>query len=157
MEVTFGKSAPTIDVAAEVTNTPKTETAAAPPAPPAAAESQVPATIGGGAGDFAGDYLPGFKDVILPRLNIVQSIGQLKDQFPQGALVYGQSLVLFTPPVIDRATGNIKTPALPPVEITIIGWRPTRFVEKIQGGDRGMIVNSEDEVRAAGGTLDYNE
>lgn len=155
MEVTFGKTAPTIDVASEVTNTQETTV---PPTPESPAGSQVPATLdGGGAGDFAGDYLPGFKDVILPRLNIVQSIGTLKDEFPQGAIVYGQNLVLFTLPIIDRATGNVKVPASAPVEITIMGWRPTRYAEKIAGGERGMLVNSEAEVRAAGGTLDYKE
>jgi hypothetical protein len=38
-----------------------------------------------------------------------------------------------------------------------MGFRPTRYVEKVTGGARGLIVNTEDEVRAAGGTLDYKE
>lgn len=120
-------------------------------------QSMLPATIGPGATEFAGDYLPGFKDVILPRINIVQGVGQLKDSFPQGAIVYGQSLALFTPPIIDKATGNVKQASMPPVEIIVLGFRPTRYVEKISGGERGMLVNSEAEVRAAGGTTDYNE
>lgn len=153
MEVTFGKNSPTLDVEATVENkTPAPETPKAAPA-----TASVPAVVDNSTFEFAGDYLPGFKDVILPRINIVQGVGMLKDQFPQGAIVYGQSLVLFTPPVIDKNTGNVKVPALPPVEITIIGFRPTRYAEKIIGGERGMLVNSEAEVRAAGGTLDYNE
>ena len=108
-------------------------------------------------GFITGDFLPGFRDIILPRLNIVQSIGSLKDSFVPGAIVFDQKLELFTLPIIDRATGNIKVPGLPPVNLTVLGFRPTRFVEKISGGERGMIVNTEADVRAAGGTLDYNE
>jgi hypothetical protein len=104
-----------------------------------------------------GDYLPGFRDIILPRLNIVQGSGKLKDSFPQGAIVFDQKLELFTLPIVDKQTGNIKVPGLPPVNITILGFRPTRFVEKIAGGERGLIVNTEAQVREAGGTLDYGE
>lgn len=156
MEVKFGKNTPTVDVEATVQKVKQQQSAEQPPSPQPPV-SQVPATIEGPVTEFAGDYLPGFADVILPRINIVQGVGMLKDSFPQGAIVYGQSLVLFTPPIIDKQTGNAKVAALPPVEITVLGFRPTRFVEKIVGGDRGMIVNSEAEVRAAGGTLDYNE
>lgn len=168
-DVSFAKNnnSPVIDVASEVKpGTPVDINKAFEESPGAARStanpagdtpSNLPATIGPGATEFAGDYLPGFKDVILPRINIVQGVGQLKDSFPQGAIVYGQSLVLFTPPIVDKATGNFKQAPLPPVEITVLGFRPTRYVEKIAGGDRGMIVNTEAEVRGAGGTLDFNE
>lgn len=109
------------------------------------------------AGFLTGDFLPGFKDIILPRIGIVQGMSQMKDSFAQGAIVFDQKLELFRMPVIDKATGNVKTPGTPPVQITIVGFRPTRFVEKIAGGGRGQLVNSEAEVRAVGGTLDYNE
>jgi hypothetical protein len=104
-----------------------------------------------------GDSLPGFKDVILPRLNLVQSIGQLKDSFPQGAIVFNQAVTLFTPPIINAKTGNVEQVALPPVILTVLGIVSSRFSEKITGGTGGQIVNTEDEVRAAGGTLDYKE
>jgi hypothetical protein len=109
------------------------------------------------SGIVLGDRLPDFKDIILPRLNLVQGVGLLKDQFPVGAIVFGQNTVLFTPPVVNPKTGNMERAALPPVNITILGFRPTRFVEKLVGGARGMICNTEDEVRAAGGTLSYKE
>lgn len=104
-----------------------------------------------------GDFLPGFKDIILPRIGIVQGMSQMKDSFAQGAIVFDQKLELFRLPIIEKATGNVKTPGTKPVEITIVGFRPTRFVEKVQGGGRGQLVNTEAEVRANGGTLDYNE
>lgn len=120
---------------------------------PAPINSQLPATNG----LLLGDKLPTFKDIILPRINIVQSVGILKDSFPPGALVFNQQVLLFVPPDIDKQTGNVRKPGLPPVVMTVLGFRPTRFAEKVQGGVRGMIVDSEDAVRANGGTLDYNE
>jgi hypothetical protein len=122
----------------------------------------VPACIPSGAmvapsGIVLGDKIPEFKDIVLPRINIVQAVGQLKDQFTQGAIVFGQNTVLFEPMLINPKTGNMDRPASPPVVITVLGFRPTRFVEKIVGGARGLLVDTEEQVRAAGGTLDYKE
>jgi len=108
-------------------------------------------------GMVLGDRLPSFDNVILPRLNIVQGMGQLKDTFQQGALIFGQSSILFTPPILNKATGVIAQAALPPAVVTVLGFRPDRFVEKVPYGTRGAICSSEDEVRACGGTLDYRE
>jgi hypothetical protein len=122
----------------------------------------VPATIGD-EGFVMGDHLPGFKDIILPRVNIVQGVGLLKDSFPQGAIVYNQDFPLFTlptQPIVDTTTGTVVVPArpaTPPVNMTVLGFRPTRFVENVKGGARGIICNTEEQVRANGGTLDYNE
>lgn len=129
----------------------------APSAPPA---SQVPAvrsnnTALAPAGLVLGDRLPELKEIILPRLNIVQNIGDLKDTFAPGTLVYDQKVELFTPPIVKD--GVVKKEPLPPVSLVVLGFRPTRFVEKVEGGGRGMIVDTEDQVRANGGTLDYNE
>jgi hypothetical protein len=104
-----------------------------------------------------GDKLPEFKEIIFPRVNIAQNIGQLKDTFQPGSLVYNQSALLFTPPIIDKTTGNVAKPGLPPVHLIVLGFRETRFVEKVKGGARGLIVDTEEQVRAAGGTTDYNE
>jgi hypothetical protein len=163
MEVSFGpKTTAVIDVQTVVTPVEGVKSycvnTAVPAAEPKPVMVSVPATVGNSDGGFImGNSLPGFKDIILPRLNIVQSLGLLKDSFPQGAIVFGQTLVLFTLPIIDKQTGNVKMPALPPVWMTVLGFRPTRFVEKIAGGIRGLVVNTEAEVRSAGGTLDYNE
>jgi hypothetical protein len=109
------------------------------------------------AGLVLGDHLPDFGEVILPRINIVQGIGELNKSFPMGAVVFGQATVLFVPPLVNQKTGNLERAGTPAAVITVLGFRPTRFVEKVVGGGRGAIVNTEAEVRAQGGTLDYKE
>ncbi len=108
-------------------------------------------------GLMLGDSIPEFKDIILPRINIVQGVGDLKESFTQGGIVFNQSTLLFEPADIDKASGNVKRKASPPVTIAVLGFRPSRFVEKIEGGGKGLIVNTEAEVRNNGGTLDYKE
>lgn len=133
------------------------------PAPTPAAETNTalaPQRPGGAlapTGLLLGDFIPEFKDIILPRINIVQGVGLLKDTFQQGQIVFGQNTVLFSPPVIDQKTQTIKEAATVPVTMTVCGFRPVRYVEKVVGGARGLIVNTPDEVTKAGGTLDYNE
>jgi hypothetical protein len=102
-----------------------------------------------------GDKLPDFKDIILPRLNIVQNIGQMKDNFTSGELVFNRQTVLFSPPTVKD--GIITAPGTPPVTLTVLGFRPTRYCEKVAGGAQGLIVNSEAEVASNGGTLDFKE
>jgi len=155
-EVKFGNDngsapAPVVEETKQVVNTPvadvKVETTTT---------HSVPATQGANAFRL-GDRLPGFKDVTLPRLNIVYSVGELGKSFPAGAIVFGKETILYTPPEIDQAQGVIKKAALPPVVIYVLGIVSERFSEKIKGGMGGEIVDSEAEVRAAGGTLDYKE
>ena len=124
---------------------------------PAAPVPQVPATTTAEVPARRmrlGDELPGFKDVILPRLNIVQNMGQLKDSHPVGAIVFNQRVPLFTPPVVKN--GTVEKSGTPPVNITVLGIVSKRYAEKVSGIG-GLIVNTEDDVRAAGGTLDYKE
>lgn len=116
----------------------------------------VPATTRN-AGFISEDSIPAFKDVMLPRLNLVHDIGALKDTFSPGELVWGQQTVVFTPPVINKQTGNVEKPGTAPLNITVLGEVQKRFHEIVVGGMGGMIVNTEAEVRAAGGTLDYTE
>lgn len=173
MEVNFAKNpaaAPTTPAAtvapppAETTATPPAEPTAPASAPATAPVSQCPACRPatsnfslGPSGLVLGDKLPRFDEIILPRLNIVQNIGQLKDSFINGSLVLNQQLALFIPPAVNAKTGVTERPATPPAIITILGFRPTRYCEKIEGGVKGIIVNTEEEVRLAGGTLDYQE
>jgi hypothetical protein len=156
MEVNFSNKPG--DTATQVVPTPE-PVAALTPEPSCCGDTQcgVPAVRSNyGGGLVLGDKLPSFDDIKLPRMNIVQGIGELKDTFPQGAVVYNQATVLFVPPVIEKQTGNIRIAGTPPANITILGFRPTRFSEK-GFGIGGLIVNSEAEVRAQGGTLDYRE
>jgi len=111
----------------------------------------------GPAGLVLGDKLPDFKDIILPRVNIVQNIGKMSESYNSGELVFNQQTVLYSPPVINAKTSTVEQPGTPPLIVTVLGFRPTRFCEKVVGGARGLIVNSEAEVVAAGGTLDYQE
>ncbi len=103
-----------------------------------------------------GDFLPSFADIILPRLAIAQNIGTLKETYISGSVVLDRKVALFVPPgMINNAVTRQSTP---PVTITVVGFRPTRFVEKIVGSaDRGQIVKTERDVALAGGTLDWSE
>jgi hypothetical protein len=103
-----------------------------------------------------GDYIPEFSDVVWPRINIAQNIGDLGETFDPGAIVLGKQSLLFSPPIISKE-GVVTKPALPPITIVVLGFRPTKFCEKTDWGFQGLIVNTEAEVRAAGGTLDYKE
>jgi hypothetical protein len=109
------------------------------------------------SGLILGDKVPDFSEIILPRVNLVQNIGELKNSFPSGTLVLNQQIILFVPPLIDAKTNEVKRQATPPLTMTVLGFRPTRYVEKVAGGGRGIVVNTEAEVRSNGGTLDYQE
>lgn len=106
-----------------------------------------------------GDFLPSFKDVILPRINLVHNTGELKDTFTPGELVYAQSTVIYSPPKVNLKTGQQESAGTPPVIITFIGRVRERFVEKTKfgSGQRGVIVADEASVRNCGGTLDWDE
>lgn len=156
MEVTFGAN----------------QTPVAAPAAPAAAPDQttpggfengstVPELVKKGAiarsNMLLGDYLPPLTEIILPRVNITQNIGNLKDIFEPGVLVYNRDTVLFEPAIINPRTNTLEKEPTPPVTITFCGLRPAQFVEKTKGGARGLVCRTEEAVIAAGGTLDYQE
>jgi hypothetical protein len=161
MEISFAKptaapATPVVEVKpAATTPTPTLTT------PPPAAASALPAVqpkmaVGKADGFLLGDYLPSFKDIILPRLSMAQNIGVLKESFFPGSIVLDRKVALFIPPAMKD--GAVTRQATPPVTIIVVGFRPTRFVEKIVGSaDRGQIVATEKAVALAGGTLDWSE
>jgi len=106
-----------------------------------------------------GDAIPSLKEIKLPRINIVHNTGRLKDAFEPGEIVYNQTTVLFTPPVVNKSTGKVEREGTPPVDLVVLHFFPTRFVEKVvpYNSRRGLIVNTESDVRAAGGTVSYDE
>lgn len=171
MQVSFGPQegaspAPVVEKVTTPTPVPgvtveSVNTVAPAAAPAPAPASQVPAVRPSHAltpsGLVLGDKIPEFKEIILPRVNIVQNIGNLKDAFEPGELVFNQTTVIFTPPIINKTTGAVEKQGTPPVTMVVLGFRPTRFVEKVEGGGRGLIVDTEEKVTANGGTLDYNE
>lgn len=161
MEVNFSDttpSTPAADVTPASAVAAPAETPAAAPAAAPEAGAQLPATT---SGMLLGDKLPEFKDIILPRVSLVQNIGKMTESFENGTLVYNQQVPLFVPGKVNTQTATLERPATKPVNLTVLGFKPTRFYEKVKwGGDqaaRGMIVDSEAAVRTSGGTLDYNE
>lgn len=94
----------------------------------------------------------GFEDCILPRINIVQKVGDLSNIFGGGEIVLNQSVVIHTP-----ADPVKKIVGTPPLVFTILGFRPRQFPEKVAGGKMGILANSEADVVRHGGTLDYKE
>lgn len=147
---------PTTDVAATV------EPVTA-PAPAAATPAASPAVPASGAiapvpkNDLMGDYIPDFKDIFFPRLNIAQNIGDLKDSFAPGTIVLNQETTLFVPQAFNEKTKAVTREATAPLQIVVVGFRKTRFVEKTVGGVRGMIVDTEEAVLANSGTTNYKE
>lgn len=92
----------------------------------------------------------GFEDIILPRINLVQKVGDLSEIFSPGEIVLKQSLVIHTP----SKAGVIGDP---PLNITVLGFKKTQFAEKIAGGVLGILAHTDQEVAKHGGTLDYKE
>lgn len=172
MEVSFAKNPeanPSVPVAAPqaaapvIDINPTAATAPVPPTPepPASAPTSAapePNRSLQPTGFMLGDRLPTFNEVILPRVNLVQGLGDLKDSFTQGGIVFNQQFEIYTPQT-SRKVGGVDTivPGTAPLHVVCLGLRPDRYAEKIAGGKRGLLVGSEAEVRAAGGTLDYNE
>lgn len=92
----------------------------------------------------------GFDDIILPRINIVQKVGDLSEIFTPGEIVLKQALVVYSP-----AKGETKGTA--PLNVTIIGFKKTQYAEKVAGGKQGILAHTEQEIAKHGGTLDYKE
>lgn len=90
------------------------------------------------------------RDLSLPRLNIVQKVGDLSNIFTPGDLVLDGSLVLAdSGKELGKKSGNIR--------VVVIGFQATKFVEKVEGGGQGRTIATEKELVAANGTLDFNE
>ena len=82
-----------------------------------------------------------FSDLVVPRLNIVQKVGDLSQVFEPGTLVLGKTLAL------DQ-----------PAKLVVASFMPKKYVEKIEGGaTMGRIAKTPQEVVNMGGTIDYNE
>jgi len=92
----------------------------------------------------------GFEDIILPRINIVQKVGDLSEIFTPGEIVLKQSLVIYSP-----SKGAVAGTA--PLNLTVLGFKKTQFTEKVSGGAMGILAATEADVVKHGGTLDYKE
>lgn len=95
-------------------------------------------------------------DVIWPRVNIVQKVGELSNIFDGGAVVLNQTTVLLDGPP-QQVKGQQPQSQPNPLRFVVVGFRPTQYVEKTEGGVMGSIVDTVQDVVALGGTTDYND
>ena len=104
---------------------------------------------------FSDTALDDLYELRLPALNIVQGVGELCTQFDTGSIVIDKTLPILPAPPKQVKVGT----ALPEIDLVIIGARPVVFVEKQAQYEAGVATqrfNTEAEVAAAGGTVDYN-
>lgn len=113
----------------------------------------------------SGDFVPSFADIILPNVCLAHPVGTLGKTFSHGGIVFNTDIELYTPRIIDTRTGTIVEDGTPPLIVTLLAFRPnpenagdpTRYVEKVPGGGRGALCNTEQQVREHGGTTDWSE
>lgn len=111
---------------------------------------QVPCAVAPPA--FFDDGNISFDDIILDRLNCTQRVGEMSEIFNPGELILNKTAVVHVP---DNKDKNIVGSG--PLIFIPIGMKRLQYVEKVVGGGRGAFVNSEQEVVAAGGCLNWQE
>jgi len=139
-----------------------TTTAAAPASAPAPAAtqtgSQLPAVIPTGGvtrplySDDAEENIDA-SDLVIPYLSIVQKVGEISNLYPGGTILMG-----------SQNSGHLQLVDAPkgkdlsaPLNLVVLGTRPKRYVEKVEGGARGDMFDNLQDVIACGGTTEYNE
>lgn len=98
----------------------------------------------------------GTRDITMPRINIVQKVGDLSNIFTPGDIVLNKESVIYKAPKTDPKT-NSQIPQSEPLQMVICGFRPDRWAEKTVGGEQGAIVDTVEQVVAGGGTISYDE
>lgn len=88
----------------------------------------------------------GMDEITLPRINIVQKVGDLSEIYDPGDIVLNKELVIYHP----EKSGEHDS-----LRITVLGFFPTKWSERIPGGELGRLAGSPAEVLKFGGTTDY--
>lgn len=101
---------------------------------------------------FFDDGAIDFSDIIVPRLNCTQRVGEASEIFNPGELVLNKTTVVHIP---DNKEKNVIGSG--PLVFIPIGMKKLQYAEKVQGGGRGLFLNSELEVTSAGGVLNWQE
>jgi len=93
-----------------------------------------------------------YEDIAFPRLNIVQFVGKLMAEggFTPGSVTLAGEQEILTAPIKD-----VEQPV--PLSLTVLGFRPLQYAEKLAGGKQGRLFNSEAEVVKNNGTLNWKE
>lgn len=127
---------------------------------PPAAREQLPATQNQQAPaarpSFSDDDSIPASDIKIPRIHFAQAVGKIGQEFPFGAIVLNEQVVIYMPETKDKISKEVEL-ASDPVNFVVIGFRPVQYAEKIPGGDQGRLANSEKEVFTMGGTTNYDE
>ena len=93
-------------------------------------------TLGTVSGDIGED------DIVIPRMALVQNVGELADLFSPGGVVFNKEVML--------SDGSV------PIELTVLRAHK-QFVEALDydSGERPQVFNTLEEVTAAGGTVNW--
>jgi len=116
---------------------------------PISVPATVPAQPVAPSTSFRDDDNMDARDYVLPRLNLVQKVGDLSNIFTPGTVVLdGQYVLSDAPP---------KSEPSKPIRLVVVGFQPTKYFEAVEGGLGGIVCSTLAEVAKNGGTLDYNE
>lgn len=112
--------------------------------PEAAVAKPAPAFKVGG---IAGEVDKG--DLSMPKINIVQSVGPLSEDFDPGSILYNKEVVL-VPANDDPKEWT------PPLELTVLSARKQyQEVKDYDSDEMGRTVDTMEEVEAVGGWVDW--
>jgi len=127
--------------------------------PRSAEESAVPATVPSsdlcpptsgdipGIGGLSGDYEE--SDFRLPRINIVQSVGPLSEDFDPGAVVLNKDIIVLAASTDPKVWGD-------PLDVTVLNAKK-QFSENLpyESDETPETVDTLDEVHERGGWIDW--
>lgn len=140
--------APVPSVVPEASMLPHERAAAAPASLPARQKSSEVRT------PFAGnsDAQIATSDLMVPKIHIVQQIGELARNFKSGEVVFNRQVCIYRPLTQGEQPQAINTP----VQFVVLGFKDKLWVERKKGGN-GQVAHSKEEVIAFGGALTFGE